>query len=128
VRRRRDRPGGNHLAIGWGRGFALAAVLPGLALLATGCGAGSAAPSVASVGATSTSGTSSATGTTVSGQEVAAEFVEYARMHGVPGFPDPNSGGGFDISSRDDGGIDPGSPRFQAAQQACQNASPRIAP
>ena len=39
------------------------------------------------------------------------------RAHGVPKFPDPGSGGGIRISPSM--GVDPGSPAFQAAQQAC---------
>jgi hypothetical protein len=41
------------------------------------------------------------------------------RRHGVPGFPDPSPGGGFDLSSSTDGGIDPGSPLFRSAARVC---------
>ena len=45
------------------------------------------------------------------------------RSHGVTNFPDPtqNSNGQFSGSvSSGSGGVDPNSPTFQAAQQACQ--------
>jgi hypothetical protein len=44
------------------------------------------------------------------------------RSHGVPNFPDPGSGGGIQIGPGS--GIDPRSPKFQAAQQACQKVLP----
>jgi hypothetical protein len=47
------------------------------------------------------------------------------RTHGVPDYPDPTSqsGGGFSISLPH--GIDPRSPQFQAAQQACRSKLPK---
>jgi hypothetical protein len=44
------------------------------------------------------------------------------RSHGVPNFPDPSSGGGISIGPGS--GIDPNSPKFRAAQQACQKVLP----
>jgi hypothetical protein len=44
------------------------------------------------------------------------------RSHGVPNFPDPGSGGGLSIGPGS--GIDPSSPKFRAAQQACQKLLP----
>jgi hypothetical protein len=38
------------------------------------------------------------------------------RSNGVPNFPDPNPGGGFQFGA----GIDPSSPAFRAAQAKCQ--------
>jgi hypothetical protein len=38
------------------------------------------------------------------------------RAHGVPNFPDPSPGGGVTLGA----GINPQSPTFQAAQQACK--------
>lgn len=40
------------------------------------------------------------------------------RSHGVPNFPDPTSGSGVKIGP--DAGINPTSPAFRSAQQACK--------
>ena len=48
------------------------------------------------------------------------------RTHGVPNFPDPvTSGGRIGISLN---GLDPNSPRFQAAQRICQKLDPMGTP
>jgi len=44
------------------------------------------------------------------------------RAHGIKNFPDPNSQGGIGISASS--GINPSSPRFAAANQACQPKMP----
>lgn len=61
-------------------------------------------------------------------QEQALKFSACMRSHGVPNFPDPefhSSAGGVSVrlgSKRGGpGGIDPSSPKFQAAQKACQS-------
>jgi hypothetical protein len=56
-------------------------------------------------------------------QEQALKFSECMQHNGVPNFPDPkfSSGGGVQMSLK---GIDPSSPRFQAAAKACQSNSP----
>ena len=43
------------------------------------------------------------------------------RGHGLPDFPDPTSQGGFDIVVNPGSDLDSGSPRCQAAQNACQS-------
>ena len=49
------------------------------------------------------------------------KFARCMRAHGVPDFPDPAAGGGgFQLVS----GIDPQSPAFRAARQACAQLSP----
>jgi hypothetical protein len=53
-------------------------------------------------------------------QEQILRFVECMRENGVPDFPDPTTGGGVIIG----GGIDPNSPQFQQAMQACQSLLP----
>ena len=115
----------------------LALSLVAVAMLAAGCG-GSASPSVASLG-TSGAGTStssdggSAGGPSTSGSSGggpglalktadAAQFSVCMRSHGVPNFPDPSSGGGISIGPGS--GINPSSPKFQAAQRACQKVLP----
>lgn len=44
------------------------------------------------------------------------------RAHGVPSFPDPSGGGGG--INLDGTGIDPQSPAFKAARQACARLAP----
>lgn len=51
-----------------------------------------------------------------------ARFAACMRAHGVSGFPDPSSQGAIQIGPSS--GIDPSSPRFRAAQQACQKLLP----
>ena len=49
-------------------------------------------------------------------------FANCMRRHGQPDFPDPSSnGGGVSFSLR---GVDPNSPQFQRAENACRELSP----
>ncbi len=59
-------------------------------------------------------------------QAQALKFSECMRSHGVPDFPDPKfEGGGMRIQLKGgSGGLNPGSPQFQAAQKACQGDLP----
>jgi hypothetical protein len=63
-------------------------------------------------------------------QEKALRFSQCMRTHGVPSFPDPEFSGGGGVGIRiggEKGGpsrIDPSSPKFQAAQKACQSIMP----
>ena len=47
------------------------------------------------------------------------------RSHGVPNFPDPSGGGGFNLNGT---GINPQSPSFESAQQRCFKLLPAAAP
>ena len=87
-----------------------------VALLAAGCG-GSKAPSVASVGTT----TSSASGQAPLQQD-ALKYAECMRSNGEPGFQDPQPGGGFVFHAG--AGVDPSSPAFEAAQARCHKLMP----
>jgi hypothetical protein len=62
-------------------------------------------------------------------QEARAQAVEFSRCvraHGVPNFPDPASDGRIpDPATR---GIDQGSPKFRAANQACVKYRPPYMP
>jgi hypothetical protein len=49
----------------------------------------------------------------------ALKFAQCMRSHGVPKYPDPSSNGSFHISVSS--GINPQSPTFKAAEQACQS-------
>jgi hypothetical protein len=62
-------------------------------------------------------------------QQVINQMLKYSqcmRSHGVPNFPDPStSGTGGEIALNFHGtGIDPKSPRLQAANRACQSLRP----
>ena len=74
-------------------------------------GATETAPTVALGGGTSGEG-SAPSGVGESG----LEYARCMRTTGVPTFPDPDAGGGFDLGA----GIDPSSPAFKAAQARCQ--------
>jgi hypothetical protein len=117
--------------------FAVAAVL--VALAAAGCGAGPKSPSVASLGgsATTTSqsdnplpggggGPSTASGRGGPQFEMkingGLKFAQCMRAHGVHNFPDPDASGGLTVKSGS--GIDPSSPTFRTAQQACAKLLP----
>ena len=115
----------------------LALSLVAVATLAAGCG-GSASPSVASLGTNGAGTTTSSDGGSAAGPSTNSssgggaglalktangrQFSACMRSHGVPNFPDPGSGGGIQINPAD--GIDPNSPKFQAAQRACQKVLP----
>jgi hypothetical protein len=123
--------------------LAAALALAGVCLLAAGCG-GSGPPQVANLGSATTSGSGAGSGgggaqagaagggsgvgphlTLQLGAgkaAVAARFSACMRKHGVSSFPDPSSGGGITIGPGS--GIDPRSPSFQSAQQACQRLLP----
>ena len=73
------------------------------------------------------SGSPSATDSPPAGSsryEQANAYAECMRSHGVPNFPDPNSQGGFDISSQVANGVvqgvDQNSPQFVSADKTCQ--------
>jgi hypothetical protein len=56
-------------------------------------------------------------------KQQALAFSACMRKHGLPDFPDPTfSGGGVQmgIQSKPGSDLNPNSPTFQAAQQACQ--------
>ena len=58
-------------------------------------------------------------------QAQALKFAQCMRAHGVPNFPDPGSNGGFNLGpAGGSGGLDPNSPQFQKASQACQSLMP----
>ena len=107
---------------------AIAAVLPVLALVAGGCGGRAASPGVASLkGSSATTVASPGVGGNPAGANpsVRQELVRFAaciRAHGVPGFPDPNAQGMFDVGGSS--GIDPSSPQFRAAEKKCQSLEP----
>ena len=58
----------------------------------------------------------------------ALRFSRCVRAHGVPKFPDPASGRDGRIPDPASLGIDQGSPRFQAANEACRQYRPPYIP
>lgn len=58
----------------------------------------------------------------------ALQFSRCVRAHGVPTFPDPGTTGREQIPDPASVGIDQGSPRFRAANQACKRYRPPYIP
>lgn len=90
--------------------------------VAAGCSSGSGSPGVASLGGSSSpndspSGSSSA-------DPIA--YSQCMRAHGVPDFPDPDAQGRLDIHVGPGSDLNPNSPTFKAAQQACQSLQPTV--
>ena len=121
--------------------LAAAALVSGV--LVAGCGGSSGSPSVANVassttststaasaGAPTSSSSSNATGggasnpgsTAQSNDPSGLAYAKCMRAHGVPNFPDPLPGGGFQFKK--DAGVDPSSPVFEATQAKCQKLMP----
>jgi len=88
------------------RGAVLAAVT--VALLLTGCAPDSGSPS----------GDDSAGGSTPAGAADAVAYAQCMRDNGVPGFPDPDSDGGFDVVA-DELGVPIDSDQYRNAEQTC---------
>jgi hypothetical protein len=86
-----------------------AAALAGLTLLAA-CSGGSSNPA-----------TDAGAG---SARSSALAYSRCMRAHGIKAFPDPNSQGGLSLSAGPGTGIDPSSPQFKAADQACRSLMP----
>lgn len=105
------------------RSAVLATGLASLALLAAGCGASSSLH-VANVGTTTSSPATPQGGTVVANPAQGVAYSTCMREHGVRSFPDPSSKGAIHLG----GEIDPTSPTFQAAQNACRSLSPKGGP
>jgi hypothetical protein len=67
-------------------------------------------------------GSSDKPGTKSARVDPGVRFAGCMRAHGVPNFPDPGPGGDVNITASS--GLNPRSPAFQAAQQACQKFLP----
>jgi hypothetical protein len=102
-------PTGPRRAWRWGLPVALAA----LGVVVAGCGGGSNSPS--SDPAASGGGSSDST--------KAVQYAQCMRKNGVPSFPDPVNGQ-LQLQATPGGALDPTSPQFQAAQQACKSLEP----
>jgi hypothetical protein len=117
-------------------GIALTLVLSaGLALGAVSCAGGPARPASSASGVTADGGAGDGSGPVTipgraaaggSGQRTAGAytlaFARCMRAHGIPAFPDPDGGTGH---LGPGSGIDPASPRFQAALNGpCKSLAP----
>ncbi|WP_436497983.1 hypothetical protein [Actinokineospora sp. HUAS TT18] len=58
-------------------------------------------------------------------QEQLRKMSQCMRENGVPDFPDPDPNGGIRIEVRPGSGMDPEDPKFQEAQEKCQQFMPR---
>jgi hypothetical protein len=66
---------------------------------------------------------------TASRRAAALQFSQCMRSHGLSNFPDPTfSGNGVRLQLSKSGGIDPNSPAFKAAQQACGSILQKSSP
>ncbi len=72
---------------------------------------------ITACGSSSSSIAAASGGVSPAHAEAALKFADCMRSHGVPNFPDPTGGGGIHIQAGS--GINPQSPSFKAAQQAC---------
>jgi hypothetical protein len=109
----------------WSRGTVrragpLAVALTAAGVLAAGCSGGSGGSAGPVVAAASSAPASASP--TASGEAQALEYAACMRTRGVPAFPDPtvaNGSVGFSITAGD--GVDPNSPQYQSARQACSS-------
>jgi len=108
----------------WAAPFAALMILMTLAVA---CSGGSSSPGVANVDSTPnpSNGASSTPGTSSNGpsEDDMLAYSQCMRDNGVPNFPDPNPDGSLSL---DAGalGIEPNSPQFRAADEACKEYSP----
>jgi hypothetical protein len=63
-------------------------------------------------------------GSTAASDDRAAQYAACMRKNGVPEFPDPENGRTV-LRAGPGTGIDPNSPEFKAAQEACQDLAPQ---
>lgn len=107
---------------------AVAVLAAGLALAA--CGSSSPTGTVASLGSSTASSSTSppAAGSGAPSAANNAKLVKYSqcmRSHGVPDFPDPTGGRLLlQFKKGSSSTLDPSSPQFTAAQQACKSLAP----
>lgn len=94
----------------------LPAVIAVSVLVMAGCGGGSSDGDDATAAAGS--------GASGTGSDRAVEYSECMRENGVPNFPDPENGR-LTLRAGPGSGIDPESPEFKSAQDACRSKAPQ---
>jgi hypothetical protein len=117
----------------------MAAAAGCLVLVTTGCSKSSAGPSVAALTTPASSAAASAPGSSAAagsapgsssppkGEAGLLAYSECMRSHGVPDFPDP-VGNSLQLRAGPGSDLDPTSPKFVAAQNACKALQPGGAP
>jgi hypothetical protein len=113
------------------RAFGVSLAIAGLAamgLLAAACGGGSKDPGAAGAGRTTTTAAPSAAASSgqsgqISQAQQLLELAQCVRSHGVPNFPDPSPTAGI-LGMIENSGVNPETPAFQAAWQACKKYGP----
>ncbi|MGI5226307.1 hypothetical protein [Actinoallomurus sp. CA-142502] len=88
-----------------------------------------AAAAFGTAGCGGSGGSSSASSSTAAGGKAttstkAVRYAQCMRTHGVPSFPDPTADGRSTIIMKKGTDMDPDSPKFKAAQQACKAYAP----
>ena len=109
---------------GWGLHARWATPLAALIILiplAAACSGGSSGPSVAKVESTPTPANESSSNDSTEPSELA--YSQCMRDQGISNFPDPGPGGELQIDANALG-IEPNSPQFQAADEACKHLLP----
>jgi hypothetical protein len=106
-------------------GLIVVALLGNGALVAA-CGSGSSGSGVASLGKTTTTGlTAAQSGSAASRERIALTYINCMRTHGEPNMPDPNgTGSSVHISITPGSGVNPNSPQFTRATNACKHLLP----
>jgi hypothetical protein len=102
-------PAGSRRARRWGL---LLAALAALGVAVAGCG-----------GSSDSSGSASGSGGGGSDSTKLVQYAQCMRKNGVPGFPDPVNGQ-LNLQVTPGGALDPSSPQWKAAQQACKSLEP----
>ena len=97
--------------------MSLAFLLAGASVFAAACGSANVSPGVASVGITTTTQPSASHTGGQSNGDAELAYSVCMRTHGVPNFPDPSAGGGFEFGK----GVNPSSSTFKAAVSECQH-------
>jgi hypothetical protein len=103
----------------------VAAAFVGLALLVAACGGGSTSATVAGAGSATSTSVASANGSPSNEAAQALAYSQCMRDHGITDFPDPDANGGLTISASPGSNLDPNSPQYQAADEACKSLMPR---
>jgi hypothetical protein len=108
--------GGRSPAGSWrARSAGLLVALAALALGVAGCGGSS--------GGSGSAPAASGGGGSDSDSDKLVQYAQCMRKNGVPGFPDPVNGE-FNLQVTPGGALDPTSPQWKAAQQACKSLEP----
>jgi hypothetical protein len=102
------------------------ATLIGTAIPAAGCGDGSSGRALTSLGTTTTTGPSAGPSASRAGVfNRALAYAQCMRTHGEPSFPDPvREGGSVHETITAGSDVDPNSPRFTTARNACKHLLP----